>query len=77
MTVTPPKPKDVLVTVAARLSKAAPNSWKDFMDAYDAFTRSRMDACVAAPADQVLRAQGMALQCVELQTLFAEAVKQK
>lgn len=77
MTVTPPKPKDVLATAAARLSKAAPNGWKEFMDAYAALARERTDACVSAPADKVLNAQGRAQQLLELQDLLIDAAKQK
>jgi hypothetical protein len=74
---TPPKPKDNLELVAARLSRAAPNAWSDFVAAFEAFTRDRESACVQAPSDQVLLAQGMARQCIELRTLLNDASKQK
>lgn len=77
MTVTPAKPKDHLTAAAARLSKAAPNAWVEFVEAFAQFTRDRCDACVQAPADKVLLAQGMARQLVELQTLLNDAAKQK
>ena len=75
MSVTPPKPHDELALAAARLSRAAPNSWDDFVKAFEAFTGTRKDACIQAPADKVLLAQGRAQQCVELSSLFTNAIK--
>lgn len=77
MSITPPKPKDVLVIAAARLSKAAPNMWQEFLPAFEAYARERELACVHAPADKVLSAQGMARQCIELLALLSDAAKQK
>ena len=77
MTIAPPKPKDNLASAAARLSRAAPNMWVEFVAAFEEFTRDRESACVQAPADNVLRAQGMARQCIELRTLLSDASKQK
>ena len=74
MTVTPPKPHDELALVAARLSRAAPNSWDDFVRAFEAYAEVRRDACIQAPADRVLIAQGKAQQCVELSSLFSKAI---
>lgn len=74
MSVTPPKPKDELAIVAARLSRTAPNTWDDFIKAFEAYARERKDACVQAPADKVLVAQGRAQQCVELSSLFTNAI---
>lgn len=77
MTITPPKPKDNLMSVAARLSRAAPNTWPELIEAFEVFTRDRESACVQAPSDKVLLAQGMARQCIELLTLLKDAAKQK
>ncbi len=75
MTVAPPKPHDVLTTVAARLSRAAPNTWDDFIAAFEAYTAVRRDACVLAPADKIFVQQGKAQQCAELLSLFSTAIK--
>lgn len=75
MTVTPPKPKDELATVAARLSRAAPNTWVEFIKAFEAYTTERKDGCVQAAADKVLLAQGRAQQCVELSSLLTSATQ--
>ena len=77
MSVTPPKSKDVLITTAGRLAKAAPNSWTDFIEALNHYARERTDACVQAPSDKVQIAQGMARQVNELLTLLTDAAKQK
>lgn len=77
MSVTPPKPKDVLGTAAARLSKAAPNTWAEFMAAIGEYTRERELACIRAPADQILITQGKAQMCGEILALLTEAVKPK
>lgn len=77
MSVTPPKPKDVLATAAARLSKAAPNAWTDVIAAMEDYAREAELACVRAPADGVLIAQGKARERHELLTLFKDAAKQK
>ena len=74
MSVTPPKPHDELALVAARLSRAAPNTWDEFMKAFEDYTAVRRDACIQAPADRVLLAQGRAQQCVELSSLFSKAI---
>lgn len=74
MSVTPPKPKDELATAAAYLSRAAPNKWVDFVKAFEAYAAERKDSCVQAPADRVLLAQGRAQQCVELSSLFMNAI---
>lgn len=77
MTVTPPKPKDELQAVAARLSRAAPETWQAFIKAFEVYTDEARDACVQAPADKVLKAQGRAQQCVDLSALFTTAIKQQ
>lgn len=77
MSVVPPKPKDVLILKAAHLSKAAPNSWGEFIEAFTAYARERVDLCIQAPADKVLLAQGMARQVNELLALMVDASKQK
>jgi hypothetical protein len=74
VSITPPKPHDELSAVAARLSRAAPNTWDEFIKAFEAYAAVRRDACVQAPADRVLIAQGRAQQCVELSSLFMNAI---
>lgn len=77
MSTAPPKPKDILTLAAARLSKAAPNTWLDVMSALEGYAREAELACVRAPADGVLIAQGRARMCHELLDLFNNAAKQK
>lgn len=77
MSVAPPKNKDLLHAAAARLSRAAPNGWKDFIDAFEAFSAERTRDCMRAPSDKVLVTQGKAQNSDELLTLFIDAAKQK
>jgi len=77
MSPTPPKPKDVLEKAAGELARTAPNRWSEFVAAFEAYAADRRDACVQAPADKVLLAQGMARQCIELRSLLIDASKPK
>jgi hypothetical protein len=77
VSITPPKTHDVLMTAAAQLAKAAPNSWNEFAAALAAYTQDRKDLCIQAPADKVLLAQGRAQQCVELSSLLKHATQPK
>lgn len=77
MSVTPPKPKDTLTLAAARLSKAAPNTWQEFIAALEPYAREAELACVRAPADGVLIMQGKARERHDLLTLLTDAAKQK
>ena len=74
MSITPLKPRDELALVAARLSRAAPSTWDEFIKIFEAYTADRKDSCVQAPADKILLAQGRAQQCVELSSLFKNAI---
>lgn len=75
MSITPLKPKDELALAAARLSRATPNSWDDFLKRFEIYTTDRKNDCVQAPADKVLLMQGRAQQCVDLLTLFTNAIQ--
>jgi hypothetical protein len=77
VSVTPPKPKDELQAVAARLSRAAPETWQAFIKAFEVFTEEAVHQCVQAPADKVLKAQGRAQLSVDLSSLFSTAHKQQ
>ena len=72
MSVTPPKPKDELQTAATRLSRAAPEFWKPFMKAFEAYQAEAIDTCINAPANRVLEAQGRVRQLRDLSTLFTD-----
>lgn len=74
MTTTPNRPHDELMLVAARLSRATPNTWDEFLKAFEAYSSDRSRDCVAAPYDKIYLAQGRAQQCAELAKLFREAI---
>lgn len=66
---------DKLSIAAAKLQRAAPSLWSEFMDAFSAFSGMRAGEVVQAPPDKVFVAQGRAQQCAEFSTLFANALK--
>lgn len=72
---TPLKTHEELALAAARLSRAAPNHWADFLKVFAEHTLAHKDACVQAVADRVLITQGRAQLCVELCSLFTDAEK--
>lgn len=74
MTVAPPKPHDALAFAAARLSRASPNTWDEFVTAFAAYTDLRVTACVNAQSDKVFEMQGRARECTELTTIFFTAI---
>jgi len=65
----------VLTAAAARLSRAAPNSWDDFVAAFELYAAVHRNACVQAPADKIFVQQGKAQNCAELSALFSNAIK--
>lgn len=77
MSTTPFKPNDMLTIEANRVSRSAPTVWAEFMKAMVEYARQQELACIQAPADQVLLAQGKARQCQELLTLFTAQPKQR
>lgn len=77
MSVTPPKPKDVLQEAAAHLSRAAPNKYDEFVKAFEVYLDEHAAACVHAASDKVLIAQGRARALTDLSSLFINAIKPK
>jgi hypothetical protein len=73
VSITPTKPHDELSIVAARLSRAAPNMWEEFVKAFDVYAATVAGACVHAASDKVLNAQGRAQQCADLSSLLKNA----
>ena len=66
MTVIPLRNQDNLAIVAARLKRAAPNAWGEFVASLEALYSEAATLCVQAPADQILMRQGRAQQLGEL-----------
>ena len=56
----------------ARLRNAAPEIWEAFLNEVKAETLARVDTLMAAPPDQILRAQGSAQQANHFLTLLQE-----
>lgn len=73
MAVTPPKPHDDLTAAAGLLARQAPNAWDNFVAVFEKYTGHRVGVCASAPPDKIFQAQGAAMLCNELHTLFESA----
>lgn len=69
-----PSADEVLTFKAASLARAAPNSWREFLDAFAIYVNASQKECVEAPLAVLPVAQGRARQCLKLASLFADAV---
>lgn len=49
-----------LTPAAARLARAAPKEWNEFLGAYTAYTAEQTAYCIASPLEELPRAQGRA-----------------
>ena len=67
-----PLPEEQLILAAAELSNASPARWKEFVDAFTAYTARKRDTCVQSAPDRIFQAQGMAQECNVLLRLFEE-----
>lgn len=66
-----------LVDAAMELRAVAPEQWREFCLAVNAYAAAQTVEMVRVPPDVLLRAQGMALGVHELASLFNEAPKLK
>lgn len=71
---TPLRTDDELTVAAARLKRAAPNLFMEFVNKLDAHAREAMTVCVQAPPDQVLGKQGKAQEAMYLRNLFNDCI---
>lgn len=72
--ITPPKTKDNLAIAAARMKRAAPNSFKEFEEAFEALWAEGVVRCVQSPRDDVLNNQGRAQQLTEVRDVLRECL---
>ena len=59
-----------LIVAAARLSRAAPTPWDEFLTAFRAYARELAEKLVATPSDTVFVAQGRAQSVAGVAKLF-------
>lgn len=60
-----------LILASARLARAAPKSWEEFLGAVHAYSRQQADNCVQSPLEQLPVAQGRAQFAARLHNLLA------
>jgi hypothetical protein len=68
-------PQTQLVSAAAKLAQAAPNSWDDFLRAFDQHSQLQAHRCIQSPPDQLATTQGRAQNSAELLRLLANCIQ--
>lgn len=56
------------------MKRAAPNTWKDFEDAFAALCNEHVLRCIQSESNQILSNQGRAQLTTELRDLFRDCV---
>ena len=64
-----------LILAAARLARVAPENWKQFLGALQAYSSLQITNCVQSPLEELPRAQGRAQATARLYGLLAECLK--
>lgn len=62
---------DQVAIAAAKLKRAAPNAWSEFEQALTALGEKRKNECIQANFTEVQRAQGRAIEMVDLLKVLA------
>jgi hypothetical protein len=60
-----------LAQAAARLARTSPESWGQFVSAFEAFTAETTTQCVQSPIDELQRNQGRAQAITRLQNTLS------
>lgn len=76
MSIVQPRTNDKITLMAARLARAVPALWEDFVRELGDLATERRDQCVQAASDKVFTMQGRAQQAAELHTQFRNAVSE-
>lgn len=72
--ITPLRTVDQLVIAVAQLKRAAPNRFKEFETAFEAFWGQAVVQCVQSTSSEVFVSQGRARQLTELRDLFQNCI---
>lgn len=59
---------------AARLARSAPESWKQFLGAFQAHSSQQIQNCIKSPLDELPRNQGRAQATAHLFGLLADCM---
>lgn len=65
----------ILSEPAARLARAAPREWKEFLEAYREYADVQRDSMLNAPHQELHTSQGWARHASKLNLLLDDAVK--
>lgn len=64
--------RSIMKQLMARLSRAEPDAWEQFLVAFELYAMEAMQGLTSAPQDQILNMQGRAQQCEALLRMFRE-----
>lgn len=67
-------PDDQVAIAAAKLKRAVPKMWGEFEEALTALGEKRKNDCIQANFTEVQRAQGRAIEAMELLKVLAECL---
>lgn len=66
--------KSDLVLASARLARSAPESWKQFLGAFELYSQQHADNCIQSSIEELQRNQGRAQSVAHLYKLFSECL---
>lgn len=66
------KTRDIMSQYCARMSRADPEAWDQFVVAFELYSIEAMQGLTGAPQDAILNMQGRAQQCEALLRMFRE-----
>lgn len=64
-----------LILAAAKLARSAPESWKQFLGAFDDYANSHVSNCISSSLEALAQNQGRAQSMVALQKLLRDSLK--
>lgn len=71
-----PKTRGVMSQYCARMSRADPEAWEQFIVAFELYSIEAMEGLTGSPQDTILNMQGRAQQLQALLRMFRECNKQ-
>ena len=64
-----------LILAAAKLARSAPETWTEFLGAFDAYTNLQISNCISSPIEALAQNQGRAQSMVALRTILRDCLK--
>lgn len=64
-----------LILASAKLARSAPETWTEFLGAFDAYTNTQISNCISSPLEALAQNQGRAQSLVALQKVLRDCLK--